>query len=175
MKVRGACAHARTFDFFGGQAMASGELLFFWQRWVLQSLMGPLADLRDLVDVELSDLVDITIQTGTARETGNPAIERKIYSEVARAGKQLGCITDAVVELAQRTGNTDEKHVKRLMKLRDDIEKVKRKAAKARAKESLDQLKKIDPDTFRELIKEMVEQRSKTAKSDPTPVSDTSP
>lgn len=154
--------------------MASEELFFLWQKWVLQAFMRPLVDLRDLVDVELSDLVDITIQTGPMPETGNAAIERKIYSEVARAGKQLGFITDAVVELAQKTGNTDEKHVKRLVKLRNDIEKVKRKAAKARAKESLDQLKKIHPDGFRELIKEIVELRSETAKSDPTPPSETS-
>jgi hypothetical protein len=133
--------------------MNSMDLLFSWPTWVMQSLTRPLADLRNLVDVDLSDLVDVNIQSGPLGATGDPGIERNVYTGVARVGKQLGCIADAVLEVAMKTGHADGKDVGKLIELVEEIEKVKRKTAESRARESLDYLRKTDPEGYRTLIR----------------------
>lgn len=75
-----------------------------------------------------------------------------MYSSVARPGKQLGCIADAVLELAKKTGHADGENVEKLSELVNEIEKVKKRTAESRAAESLAYLRKTDPDGFRRLI-----------------------
>lgn len=132
--------------------MTPNNLLFAWPLWLMQSMTRPLVDLTDLVDVNLSDLLDITIQTENFGTTGNPAIEREVYASVARAGKQLGCIADAVLELADKTGQKEGKKVNELQHLVNHIDHVKRKTAKVRAEKCLAELKKIDREGFDKLI-----------------------
>lgn len=58
--------------------MTQSNFPFGWPLWLTQSMTRPLVDLTDLVDANLSDLLDIRIQTASRGTTRNRAIEGKI-------------------------------------------------------------------------------------------------
>lgn len=76
---------------------------------------------------------------------GNRAVESDVVANVASYGRQLGALTDAVLELA---GKHDTPAVKRLRKIAADIEERKewhKTSLEDDLRKKLDELKKLDP------------------------------
>lgn len=85
---------------------------------------------------------------------GNRRIESEVVADVASYGKQLGILSEAVMELAD--GNKGVA-IDRLKKLTDEIEEVKHQhkdRLEQKVKADLDQLKQQDPKTLKRLIDE---------------------
>ena len=85
---------------------------------------------------------------------GDRNIESEVVAEVASYGKQLGILSDALIELAD--GKKGEA-VNRLKKLTVEIEVIKNQhkdKLEQTVKADLDKLKKQDPDTLKRLIEE---------------------
>ena len=83
---------------------------------------------------------------------GNKAIEAKVISEVASYGKQLGVLTDVVLELARDKRSSN---VKELRKMAENIEQLKQKhktELSANASSILDELQREDPDMLSEIL-----------------------
>ena len=59
---------------------------------------------------------------------GDLQVERQINREVATYGRQIGILSEAILELAERCGHTDGEAVKRLQTLVDMVEEVKSRA-----------------------------------------------
>ncbi|SER00778.1 hypothetical protein SAMN03080615_03566 [Amphritea atlantica] len=86
---------------------------------------------------------------------GNRQIETAVVRDVASYGKQLGVITDVLLEL---TKHQTSESIDQLQKIAEDIEQVKRQHLSANInslKSSLMTLKAEDPDKFNQLIKEI--------------------
>jgi hypothetical protein len=87
---------------------------------------------------------------------GDASIERKVTEEVASFGKQLGIISEALLEVAG-----DARHGPKLKRLRttvDEIEEVKRRQYKSLARQttaSFEELAERDPAEARALIDEL--------------------
>ncbi|NND07977.1 MAG: hypothetical protein HKN87_16480 [Saprospiraceae bacterium] len=85
---------------------------------------------------------------------GNRRIETEVVADVASYGKQLGIISEAILELAQ--GKQGEA-IKRLETVMADIEKVKKRHKEKldqKIKAQLDQLKREDPKAMERLLKD---------------------
>ena len=85
---------------------------------------------------------------------GNRRIEAEVVADVASYGKQLGILSEAVLELADGKKGVA---VDRLKKLTDQIEEVKHQhkdRLEQKVKSELDQLKQQDPKTLKRLIDE---------------------
>jgi len=85
---------------------------------------------------------------------GVPEIERKIVTDVASYGDQLGTLTDAVLELAE-LAKFDGAKIRKLSHLSDEIEATKkdvRTALRERAEDALARLQKIDPEEHASLL-----------------------
>ena len=85
---------------------------------------------------------------------GNKSIEAAVISEVASYGKQLGILTDAVMELA--AGKQGEAMMN-LHKLAAEIESVKKKhktELSDKAHRLLSELKQTDPELLKQVINE---------------------
>lgn len=85
---------------------------------------------------------------------GNKAIESQVVAEVASYGKQLGVLSKAVVDLAEGKQGQALKDLKKLM---TDINRIKdqhKDNLSAKAKRTLDELKKEDPEMLKKIIKE---------------------
>jgi len=83
---------------------------------------------------------------------GTPAIERDVVERVASFGKQLGIITDAVLEIAGERGG---EKVKRLKQLAEEIEAVKarhKSDVRRAAKEAIERLAKTDESELKALL-----------------------
>ena len=120
--------------------------LQMWRSWL--SLFSPTTVLSHLVD--LNDLVDISVSGPTVNmfAPGDRNVEAEVFATVARAGSQLGILADAVLEVAEKTGADTGVEVKRLKAMVKRVDAVKRENAAKRARASLEQLKKSDPDGF---------------------------
>jgi hypothetical protein len=85
---------------------------------------------------------------------GNPAVESRTISEVASFGRQIGWLSDIVLELSQgKELQTDS--VKKLKDAHKQIEEIKRQAGRSayeEASQALAQLKSSSPDQFRKLV-----------------------
>jgi hypothetical protein len=87
---------------------------------------------------------------------GDASVERKVTEEVASFGKQLGIISEALLEVAG-----DARHGPKLKRLRttvDEIEEVKRRQYKSLARQttaSFEELAERDPAEARALIDEL--------------------
>ncbi len=98
--------------------------------------------------------------TWEAPFSGNQAVEQGVYREVASPGRQLGKLTDAVLELADALAksNAEIANSESLKKLREMDESVK--AVKGRIEEStaekaekiLDELRATDSQTLKRLL-----------------------
>ena len=85
---------------------------------------------------------------------GNRRIEAEVAADVASYGKQLGILSEAVMELADGKKGVA---VDRLKKLTDQIEEVKHQhkdRLEQKVKAELDQLKQQDPKALKRLIDE---------------------
>lgn len=84
---------------------------------------------------------------------GTPAIERDVVERVASFGKQLGILTDAVLELA------DGKAADKVQDLREIAERIKaikeahKSDAKRSAKEAIERLAKLDKTALVDLMR----------------------
>jgi hypothetical protein len=87
---------------------------------------------------------------------GDASVERKVTEEVASFGKQLGIISEALLEVAG-----DARHGPKLKRLRttvDEIEQVKRRQYKSLVRQttaSFEELAERDPAEARALIDEL--------------------
>ena len=83
---------------------------------------------------------------------GNRRIEADVVADVASYGKQLGILSDAVLELAE---NAEGEDVTRLRELVEQIEAVKQRHTDTLAdkvKVQLDQLKREDPQALKRIL-----------------------
>ncbi|PIE43030.1 MAG: hypothetical protein CSA50_07500 [Gammaproteobacteria bacterium] len=83
---------------------------------------------------------------------GNRKIEAEVVADVASFGKQIGILTDAVMELADGDSGAA---VDRLKRLASQIEKVKNQhkdRLERRLKTELEQLKRQDPEALERLL-----------------------
>ena len=71
--------------------------------------------------------------------SGDPAIERKAF-EVATYGRQLGLITEVLVDLAAQTPPTTAKGRKSLQRLRE----IQRRIEEVKERDAIDALEQID-------------------------------
>lgn len=93
---------------------------------------------------------------------GNQTVEFGVYREVASPGKQLGKITDAVLELANALAKIDAsildaEGVQKLRELDGAVKTVKDRIEESAVKEAekiLDELCETDPDSLQRLLKE---------------------
>ena len=85
---------------------------------------------------------------------GNRQLESKVVSQVASYGKQLGVVTEALVELAQ--GEQGEA-LKKLQQMQADIEQLKQQHQQqllAQVKSGLGELQRKDPEALKQLLTE---------------------
>jgi hypothetical protein len=116
--------------------------------WMRMPLSGNVAQNFHPLTTWFSPQIDI-------QYVGNPAVERDITANVAGYGSQLGTLIDVLTELTKGKEETDA--VKRLRELADKIDEVKQRHKqdlRAAARESLDRLRKDDPESLRRLIAE---------------------
>ena len=114
--------------------MSNGFWPFAWPNFAPTSLNQPI-------------LPDWSLQHITVNYQGNPAIEKDVAANVASYGKQLGIITEAVLALARDEADNSEP-IKRLRRIADDIEKIKRQHRSdlaAAAREAMESLAEKDP------------------------------
>ena len=100
-------------------------------------------------DVDLANWFSSNVNVTYA---GTPAIERDVVERVASFGKQLGIITDAVLELG---ADAKGKKVARLREVAEEIEAVKkrhRSDVRREAKEAIERLAKLDESELRTLL-----------------------
>ncbi|HET8710717.1 MAG TPA: hypothetical protein VFM32_05035 [Spongiibacteraceae bacterium] len=98
--------------------------------------------------------------TWQAPFSGNQTVELGVYNEVASPGKQLGKLTDAVLELATILEHVDPKikgatRLSELRELDNRIKSVKErieKSAEKQAEKMLDELRTNDPETLKRLL-----------------------
>ena len=92
---------------------------------------------------------------------GNRNIEGQVERRIASNGRQLGIVTEAVLELAAHVkGAGDGKAVQRLTELAEDVEAVKDAARgdlAAKALTTLKALKSADRDAFDRVVAEVNE------------------
>jgi hypothetical protein len=92
-------------------------------------------------------LPDFSLQHITVNYKGDPAIEKDVAANVASYGKQLGIITEAVLALARDEADSSEP-IKRLRRIADEIEKIKRQHRSdlaTAAREAMESLAEKDP------------------------------
>lgn len=85
---------------------------------------------------------------------GDRQVETKVVADVASYGKQLGILSEALLEVAN--GNKGEA-VNRLETLVDEIEAIKRQHAASleqKIKSDIETLKKNNPEALKKLLKE---------------------
>jgi hypothetical protein len=79
---------------------------------------------------------------------GNPQIEKDVVEKVASFGKQLGIITEAVLELAGSKPRPDNSAVTRLRDIADKIEALKdlnKASLESEARSAMARLAKLEP------------------------------
>lgn len=84
---------------------------------------------------------------------GSPAIERDVVESVASFGKQIGILSEAVLELA---AEHDGEKVGRLRELVQRVEEVKsrhRSTVRRDAEDALDRLGRLDQDELKGLLR----------------------
>jgi hypothetical protein len=78
----------------------------------------------------------------TTANSKAPDVEREVVSQNSY-GRQLGRLTDAVVEIANRLELQKDKKVAPLIELAAKIEEIKKKARQRRCADLLDELKEL--------------------------------
>jgi hypothetical protein len=101
-------------------------------------------------DVDLANWFSPNVSVTYA---GTPAIERDVIENVASFGKQLGILTDALVELADGAAG---EATKELREIRDEVEKVKarhKRDVKREAEAAIERLAKLDESALKSLLR----------------------
>jgi hypothetical protein len=83
---------------------------------------------------------------------GVPAIERDVVTKVASFGKQIGILSEAVLELAD---GGDGSKIKRLRQIVAEVENVKaqnRLDVERSAEEAMNRLRKLDSGLYKDLL-----------------------
>jgi hypothetical protein len=101
-------------------------------------------------DVDLANWFSPNVSVSYA---GTPAIERDVVERVASFGKQLGIVTDAVLELAGGAGGEKVARLKEIAKQIQEVKDGHKRDAKRQAKEAIDRLAKLDEDALQALLK----------------------
>ena len=83
---------------------------------------------------------------------GNPKLEAKVISDVASYGKQLGILTEAVLEISEGKKGDAVKKLKALTKQVEALKQAHEKQQELNLKQELDKLKQQDPSSFKKLI-----------------------
>ncbi|MEI2384177.1 hypothetical protein [Breoghania sp. JC706] len=92
----------------------------------------------------------------TVNYKGSPVIEQRIASEVAGAGRQLGIITEAVLELA---GTRKGEKIDRLREMNARIAEIKQRSLsqmRREARETLEALAERDKDEARRVAENIL-------------------
>jgi hypothetical protein len=85
---------------------------------------------------------------------GNPQIERDVVEKVASFGKQLGILTEAVLELAGSKPRPDTSAVTRLRDIADKVEALKnlnKASLESEARDAMARLAKLEPGKARSI------------------------
>lgn len=123
-----------------------------WIQW-MQSWQAPFSN----YDQNISPVTTWFSPTYELNYAGNPAIEAKITKDVASFGKQLGVISEAVLELSE--GQSGEA-LDKLRTMSEQIEKIKRTHESEEPNQlavMLKELKKADRKAFDQLMLEVNE------------------
>ncbi len=86
--------------------------------------------------------------------SGNHRIEQEVVEKVASYGKQLGILSEVVLALAEEK---EGEQVVRLERMVKEIEEIKKRHVgnlREETKSRLEQLKKKDPEAFKQLLDE---------------------
>ena len=92
----------------------------------------------------------------TINYKGSPEIEQRVAAEVAGVGRQLGIITEALLELA---GDRKGEKLDRLRELDARIAEIKQRSTaqlRREARDTMESLAKRDPDEARKLATRML-------------------
>ena len=84
---------------------------------------------------------------------GTPAIERDVVERVASFGKQLGILTDAVLELADGSAGDSVRSLREIAERVEAIKAAHKSDAKRSAKEAIEQLAKLDKPALLDLLR----------------------
>jgi len=93
---------------------------------------------------------------------GDQNVEQMVYREVASPGKQLGKLTEVVLELADAIAKLDSniagsENVRELKCMCEQVEAIKQTvnaSAETAAKDALEKLKSVDPKKLNQLLKQ---------------------
>lgn len=137
--------------------MSSDTLTDAWLR-----LWSPTINLPGSGGIGKFNYHPYTTWTAPTLFSGNEAVEQVVYRDVASPGRQLGKLTDVVLELVDELTQRDSKiaeseNVKKLIAMSAKIKSIKdvvEDNTAASAKELLEKLKATDNETFKALIKE---------------------
>jgi methyl coenzyme M reductase subunit C-like uncharacterized protein (methanogenesis marker protein 7) len=127
--------------------MARDTGVSFWPWWPNSIFSMPSGDvIQDILRDWFSQKFEFNF-------AGNREIESEVIAKAGSYGRQLGLLTEVVLELA---GDREGESIRRLKELNDEIEQIKRrhKTDLARdAKRALEALKSSDKDEYDRLIK----------------------
>lgn len=137
--------------------MSSDTLTDAWLR-----LWSPTINLPGSGGIGKFNYHPYTTWTAPTLFSGNEAVEQVVYRDVASPGRQLGKLTDVVLELVDELTQRDSKiaeseNVKKLIAMSAKIKSIKdvvEDNTAASAKELLEKLKATDNETFKALINE---------------------
>jgi hypothetical protein len=146
----------------------SAELAQLWQAWwrmfgFRAPLSGDVA--QDLANASLlRDQAQFGFLNINATQSGDPALEKRIITQVASYGRQLGRLVDAVSVLSRhqdRTSLTDEdqRALNQLLELADQISAAKAQAAAQRIDHIVAEVRALrsDPETNHDALQRLRE------------------
>ena len=139
--------------------MASETLADAWLR-----LFSPTINLPGSGSIGGFSYHPYTTWEAPALYRGDQNVEQLVYRDVASPGKQLGKLTEVVLELADAMAKLDSdiaasENVRELKCMCERVEAIKQTVnvnAEATAKEALEKLKAVDPEKLNQLIKQFV-------------------
>ena len=109
----------------------------------------PFPSLSDLMQNISTNWFSPTVEYNFA---GNRAVEADVVSNVASYGRQLGAITDAVLEIAKDAKGPALAHLRDLAKKIEQRKEERQASLEEELRRKLDNLQKSDPDTLQRLL-----------------------
>jgi hypothetical protein len=96
---------------------------------------------------------------------GVPTIEHDVVTKVASFGKQIGIISDAVLELANGGPGENVARLRELVARVEEIKAQNKRDAERSAEEAMDRLRELDSSRFNQLLSRL-EREPRSSKSD---------
>jgi hypothetical protein len=118
------------------------SLMFGWPSF---NITLPAGDVTQQISPSLISMNSVNYE-------GVPAIERDVVTKVASFGKQIGILSEAVLELAD---GGDGSKIKRLRQIVAEVENVKaqnRLDVERSAEEAMNRLRKLDSGLYKDLL-----------------------